>query len=377
MAGDHYNVLGVDKDAAPQDIKRAFRTIARECHPDVAGDDPEASERFIAARAAYETLIDPVKRARYDRRGTVRDVPRGSFFDAFYNRTTGAGGPDKPRPKRRTYATHDMGGHGGRKKGRDPRNDLDLDDLFSDFGDFGFGGSRTGPPHRPADGGSSGAPQPQPGADVSIDLEVPRSVALAGGTVTAVYYRLQRADSWHPGVMDPGVVRMQDIADVRIVPNTPDGAVLRERGLGDAGPHGGAYGDLVATLRLVGAAEPQRAPKPPPGPKAKTPPPERAKGRGVRVDANTIRLDVSVAEAMLGGRVTIDTPQGTVRISIPGGTSGGTQLRLRGKGAAGDDGPTDLYVELRIVVPKRLDDESRALIERYAELNPGSPRGGA
>lgn len=377
MAGDHYSVLGVAKDAAPQDIKKAFRVIARECHPDVAGDDPEASERFIAAREAYETLIDPVKRARYDRRGTARQVPRGSFFDAFYNRHTGAA-DDKPRPKRRSYATHDMGGHGARKNDRDPRNNLDLDDLFADFGDFGFSG-RSGPTSVPRSGdpGRGSPPKPEAGADVPIELEVQRHIGYAGGTVTAVYYRMQRADSWRPGVADPGVVRMQDIADVRILPGTPDGSVVRERGLGDAGVHGGAYGDLVVTIRLVGderpPPKPERRPKPPPAKRKRS---TTAKARGVRVDDETVRLDITLVEAMLGGRVTLDTPQGTVRISVPGGTSGGTRLRLRGKGVDKGDGPADLYVELRIVVPKRLDDESRALIERFAELNPGSPRDG-
>ena len=91
MASDYYSVLGVPRDATSKDIKRAFRQIARECHPDVAGEDPEAAETFKKARIAYETLMDPTARARYDRRqarrGPGAPLGGGSFFEAFYRRT--------------------------------------------------------------------------------------------------------------------------------------------------------------------------------------------------------------------------------------------------------------------------------------------------
>lgn len=350
MSTDYYDVLGVPKDASSQDIKRAFRQIARECHPDVSGGDPAAEERFKKARNAYETLMDPVTRARYDRRGQRRaggfGANGGSFFDEFYRRT----GERDPGAQR--------GPHTRRKpKKADPRNNIGLDDLFNM--DFGFGSGapgqeRPGPPPGQAPRG------PAPGSDVEISLDVPVDVANRGGSVTAVYHRMQRSDSWRPGSGDDGLVRVQDIADIRIVPGTRDGMTLRERGLGDAGPFGGTYGDLIATIRLVGHASP------PPQPNAPRPEPAPSPTTQAASGGETRHLEISVVEALLGGRVELDTPSGKVRLTIPPGTSGGTRLRLKGKGRSGED----LYVEVRIRVPRSLDEDSRRLIEEFARLNP-------
>ncbi len=412
MADDYYAILGVEKDATAQDIKRSFRQIARECHPDRSGGNPEAEARFKKARKAYETLMDPVTRARYDRRGQRRMKPGESFFDAFY-RHTGDGGegfvpgqqpdgppgppPDGPQAETRraseqASARSAAGGPTGRKpKAHDPGNDVSLDDLFSGFG---FGGPRPrqasrstgGTGGESTSGGRGARPpsgQPTPGDDVHVDLEVPAHLARDGGSMTAVYHRMQRADSWRPGMGDPGLVRIQDIADVRIIPGTRAGEVLREKGLGNAGAHGGPYGDLVVRVKMVGPAQDvagmgQRGRREPPRARhdqVRSVAPEEPTPRTtttVQPDGTHLRtLDISVVEALLGGRVTLDTEQGRVRLSIAPGTSGGTKLRLRGKGPRGSDGePADLYVVTRIVVPRSLDEESRRLIERFAELNP-------
>lgn len=368
MADDHYAVLGVPNDATTNDIKRAFREIARRCHPDVAGDDREAEERFKQARLAYETLMDPVARARYDRRAQRRasgggaPKPGGSFFDAFWQASERAS-----QAKEHTQ----RGARPGTGR-RDPGNSVGLDDLFDDFGDFGFDGGRNASKRGPVETGPSPGPTrhaPQQGEDVHVDLEVPMDVARAGGSVTAVYFRMQRADSWRPGAPDPGLVRIQDIADIRIIPGTRDGSVLRERGLGNSGPYGGPYGDLIATVRVVGPRprpatssvvdrEPAwRSPEPPPA--------------GTSEDAI---LDITVVEALLGGRVAVDTPQGRIRATIPPCTSSGVRMRLKGKGRVQEDGTLgDWYVVTRVVVPRQLDDESRRLIEEFARLNPVDP----
>ena len=153
MSTDYYELLGVPRDATAQDIKKAFRTIARECHPDVSGGDPAAEERFKKARNAYETLMDPVTRARYDRRGERRSqgfgAGGGSFFDAFYKAT---GERD---------AGAQRGPHTRQSRKDDARkNNIGLDDLFN-VGDFGFGSNTGSQP--PPPGPSSGPPRPMPG----------------------------------------------------------------------------------------------------------------------------------------------------------------------------------------------------------------------
>lgn len=370
MADDYYQILGVARDASAQDIKKAFRQVARECHPDVAGDDPVAEARFKAARKAYETLSDPLTRGRYDRRNERRAAPKGSFFDAFY-RSTGRRGADASTGGRGpgggagpgggsgpSAGAHDAGGHAStRNARRNPKNDLDLEDLFSDVADYGFGGGRGGAGpggHDARDGVGA------PGADVHVHVEVPESVARRGGSVSATYHRMQRVDSWRPGEPDPGLVRVQDVADIRVLPGSRTGQVLREKGLGDAGPYGGAYGDLLVELRVV--ADPRPQAPPPPEPSAAREP------RASTAEAGAEELDIGVVEAILGGRVEVQVGGATVRLTIPPGTSSGTKLRLKGRGPGG----ADLFLRVRIVVPRDLDEESRALIERFAALNPGA-----
>jgi DnaJ-class molecular chaperone len=397
MADDYYDILGVGKDATEQDIKRSFRQIARECHPDRSGSDPVAAERFKVARQAYETLMDPVTRARYDRRGQRRIQPGESFFDAFYRHTGGADAAESPAPERpASKPTMPR----GRAPKHDPGNDVGLDDLFNDFG---FGGARPKPTARPRPGSASEArvggetrPSPRPGDDVHVDLEVSAQTASSGGSVTAVYHRLQRSDSWRPGMTDPGLTRVQDIADIRIIPGTRAGEILRERGLGNAGAHGGPFGDLIVRVRVApprptARPEPSIRPEPPASPvePARRPPAEPtpapedlqpAAEASPRVEAPPdgraeVTLDISVVEAMLGGRVPMETAHGTLRLTIAPGSSSGTRLRLKGKGPRRADGlADDLYVVLRVMVPRTLDAESRRLIEAFARLNPDLSR---
>lgn len=333
-SGDLYEMLGVPRDASAQDIKKAFRVLARECHPDVAGGDPAKLERFKQIRAAYEVLADPAQRARYDR----KDEPRsGPFVGSFWQRAgvgVPAGKPGRPEAGR-----------------GDPKKDLDLEDIFNDFsnvGDFGFGGPSRGsprapPPPRPP----PRAERPEPGKDISLQVDVPAGVVESGGTLTVRYQRLRRADDGRT------LYRYDELHDLRIPPGTAHGETLRVANLGDAGMHGGPYGDLVCDVRLVGVVpkDPGRMKMP----------------RAADADGDVVKVDITIAEAILGGRVMVPTPMGAVRVSVPPGTSSGTRFRLRGKGAGG----TDLYAELRIVVPKEIDEESKRLIERFGELNPG------
>jgi DnaJ-class molecular chaperone len=375
-SGDLYELLGVAKDASTQDIKKAFRSRARECHPDVAGSDPAKAEEFKKLREAYEVLSDTAQRARYDRRGQPRTGP---FFGNMWNRgNVNVGAPP-------TSATRAAG------------NDLDLEDIFNDFsgvGDFGFTGQTRGqpstqnrqPPRTPPRPGARPAgahhgvreerpPRgPTPGRDIPVSVDVPPEIAARGGTVTVSYSRLRRADDGHT------LYRYDELHDLRVPPHTRHGETLRVERLGDAGLDGGMFGDLVVDVRVAGKPEARGASWDPEveGKQAEPKHEERHSGR-MRMPGHeapttpdgALRVDISVVQALLGGRLSVVTPTGTVRVNVPPGTSSGTRMRLRGRGPAAADGtPTDLVAELRIVVPKVLDDESRALIERFAALNP-------
>lgn len=350
FVGDYYEILEVARDATTEEIKKQFRRLARECHPDVAGDDPNAAERFAKVREAYETLVDPVRRARYDRRG-IRPNFEGGRWRPPGGFNFGGGAQDAEQSWRQ-----------GR---RDPGNDLDLDDIFGDFGgmaDFGFGdkpgGASASTGRRTQRRASAYGGAPEPGRDIHLQVDVLDEVARKGGVVTLHYPRLRRGDDGRT------LYRYDEIYDLRVPPGTRHGDTLRVEKMGDAGANGGPFGDLVCDVRVVvgkpgqGSAhgrpwgQRKKAPEP-----AASPPADQV-------------LPISVTEAILGGRVQVDTPTGPVRLTIPPGSSGGTRLRLRGRGVGG----SDHYVVLRIVVPRKLDEESRKLIERFAELNPGDPR---
>ncbi len=357
----YYEVLGVERDANQERIKKAFRAIARTCHPDVSGDDAGAAATFKAAREAYETLIDEASRKAYDRaheprprRGRAVEEDRGAFFRAFYRRASGGA----PEPKAKREKTH-----GGRFRARDgsipPRAETpSAADMFSDFG-FGAGSSDSGA--RPRVGGRRGDQIPKRGDDVVIDLSIPSSVARDGGVVDAHYARLVRIEGASNG--SAGVRANRGAEQIDVPAGTRQASVRRYRGLGDAGAWGGPFGDLVVRFRI-----PEDPPVPPPSrpSRAQTSAPPSSDGSesaGVQI------VGVSIAEALLGGRIEVQTPGGRVRVSLPPCSSSGRRLRLSGRGEEG----SDLYLEIRIVAPPQLDERSRALIEEFAALNPESP----
>ncbi len=362
---DYYEVLGVGRDATTDEIKKAFRRLARECHPDVAGDDPEASERFNRVRRAYEVLVDPVERARYDRRGQPRAPrwsARGFRMPGGFHFRTGREGPEGP----------------ARRGGRQP--DLGLEDIFNDFGnagDFGFGAS-------PSPGRARTTVRA--GRDIAIKVDVPARTALRGGVVTLRYPRMRRGE-------DGNLHRYDEIHDLRVPPGTRHGETIRVPRMGDMGTGGAHDGDLVCDVRVVPDPSGHREGRGPEDPRAEARrradarrraeagraearrrAAEARAGRPEPVEAPRPQLrtvPISIGEAILGSRIEVDTPGGRVRLTVPAGSSSGTRLRLRGKG----EGGADLLVELRIVVPRDLDEDGRELIASFMELYPYDPRG--
>ena len=211
-------------------------------------------------------------------------------------------------------------------------------------------------------GGSKRKPRKQPkaGQDISLKVHVPGDVASRGGMVTVQYQRLKRSD-------DGSCLEMYDeIHDLRVFPGTQHGDTLRVPRQGHASMTG-LPGELVCDVIVDGAGgargKPERA----------TSGAQASAGSGSKADP--LALPVSVSEALLGGRVEVSTPGGSVRLVVPPCTSSGTLLRLRGRNQPDPDGPaTDLYLVIQVVMPSSLDDESRDLILQFARLNPYDPR---
>ncbi len=338
---DHYAVLGVAQTATTAEIKKAFRGLAREYHPDIVGDDPTKVARFHRIREAHDVLIDPKRRKRYDMGGKKRTPGRMAGGFHFWSHEMP---PETPV--------------------RSPMNDVDLEDIFTEDGfDFGFGAKRkrrrresgATPENRGTWGGQAGADK---GADIEMVVDVPGNVAARGGTVTLHYKRLVRSEDGR------GVAEYDEIHDLRVPPESQAGQRLRVPRYGHAGADGGPYGDLVAELHLVGPG----TGAPPPG--------SGVSGSDAKAsERNEVVVPISIQEALLGGPIAVDTPQGRVYLRLPPCTSGGSRFRLKGKGLANAQGePTDVLVRLRVVTPALLDDESRELIERFASLNPYDPR---
>ena len=310
---DLYSTLGVERGASEADIKKAYRKLAKELHPDRNKDNPKATERFSKVTGAYDILTDKDKRAQYDRGEIDEDGnPRAPF--GF-----GAGGPPPGAEGFRRGANgmeYEFGGEGA-----------DLSDLFE--GLFSTGGARRG---RGGFGGFGrrSAP-PQRGADVAYRLEVPfeDAATLAGQRVT---------------------LSSGKTLDIKLPPGVEDGTRIRLGGQGQAGP--GGNGDAIITI----AVKPHRF---------------------FRRDGDHIRLDLPVAldEAVLGAKVRVPTVNGTVMLSVPKGASSGKVLRLKGRGFTGKAGKRgDQLVTLMVEVPE--DAELASFVEGWAGKGKSNPRAG-
>jgi curved DNA-binding protein len=353
-AADYYQVLGVKNDASTDQIKSAFRKLARKCHPDVAADDPKAADKFARIREAYETLVDPARRERYDRRGVRKRVRRKEW------RPPGGWGGFSARTRAAP----------SRAKRKD--SDIGLEDIFNDFdgeADFGFGDSPTGAKSAQRTSGRQGTGP----RNKKLAIDVPARVARLGGTVTIRYERMRRSSD---GV---NAYPYNELYDLRVPPRTCTGDVLTVPRMGDADSVTGRYGNLLCRMSVVDDPPPagrvhataeQASSESAPAPQFKPPPRAPDPVPDLQASTDTRIVPVSFVEAVLGGRIEVSTGKGKVRVTVPPGSSSGTRLRLRGRGRNGGD----LYVVLKIVVPRHLDEESRLLIQRFAELNPTDPR---
>ncbi|MES2467836.1 MAG: J domain-containing protein [Verrucomicrobiota bacterium] len=312
---DYYATLGVPRDAGQDDIKKAFRKLARKHHPDVAKDRPGSEAKFKEINEANEVLSDPEKRKKYDRLGA--NWQNESFTPPPGH--GGAGGPDQE---------FHFGGTG-----------------FSDFFEQYFsGGSRYGFPHEEGPGSrQAGAPRSRRGSDIEGDILVTLEEAMQG-TVRPISLQTRNRLT--------GQVETHTF-QVRIPPGATDGRRIRVPGQGEPGQGGGPAGDLF--LRVRHAAHPDFTSE----------------------EADILHeLDIAPWEAVLGTEVVVPTLDGSIKLRIPAGAENGQKLRarLRGlpKGKSGERG--DFYVILKVQLPSTLSDEERQLWEKLRDVSTFQPR---
>ncbi len=307
---DLYRVLGVEKSATEAEIKKAYRKLARELHPDRNPGDAAKEERFKQVSAANEVLSDPKKRALYDKYGMdgLREGFDPAAYEAFRQRG-GAGGFGGFDPS-------DIFGAGG---GGVP---FDLSDLLGGLGGArGFGGARKA--------------GPRPGQDIEARLRIEMRDAILGS----------EKELELPGSHGP--------VKVRIPAGARPGAKLRLRGKGREGSRGGPAGDLLLTIEVV-----------------EHPHFYFVEGD----DDLHLNLPIKLHEAYLGARVEVPTPEGGVQLKIPAGAEQGSKLRLREKGVAKKGGArSDLIVHLQLQMPKSRSaalDAAFKSIARETEADP-------
>ena len=367
---DYYGVLGVAKNASASEIKKAYRKLAQQFHPDANPGNDDAEERFKEISAAYDVLGDEEKRKSYDQ---VREMG-ASGFGGFGPGGAGASGG---------------GGWPGGVGGAGTVNVEDLGDIFGGlFGGAGRGRSRT-------------ASRPQRGTDLETDVRVTFDQAMTGTTVPVKITGPAVCETCHgsgaapgtspiscpecggsgeiavnqgffsmaqpcrrcratgrivetpcPTCKGAGAVRRTRTFQVKIPAGVKDGARIKLAGRGEPGPAGGKPGDLYVRVKVA---------------------PHDVFGR--RGDNLTLTLPVSFPEAALGANVQVPTLNGPVTLKVPSGTPSGKTFRIKGKGAPkAKGGQGDLLVTTQVDVPGRLSKDQKHLLQQLREAQKESPR---
>ena len=324
---DYYQSLGVTRDASADDIRKAFRKLAREYHPDVAKDKKSAEEKFKEINEAYEVLSDPAKRKKYDALG------------ANWNRTQAAPG---------------AGGFGGGRGFRGQNGEefefhfggTGFSDFFEQFfggrGERGFGFEDFAQGQRAGGGGGAGGGAAMRGQDIEGDILVTLDEALNGSVRTISFQRLNRQTGQ----------AVSENFRVRVPVGVAEGQMIRVPGKGEAGFNGGPAGDLYLRVRFAQH------------------PDFRVRGSDLYYD-----LDLAPWEAVLGTTVSIPAIDGPVSVKIPAGANKGQQLRVRGKGLPGPGGTRgDLYAAISIQMPTEVTAGERELWHQLAQRSNFNPR---
>ena len=393
---DYYGVLGVKKSASAEDIRKAFRKLARKYHPDVNPGDKTAEERFKQISEANDVLSDPKKRKVYDQLGYYSDNIDPAAAEAYARAANGAG------------PGFGAGGFGGFPGGQQQGGGAGVDFSGFDFSDLFEGARQKGK----SAGGSfrdifsgifnrgSQPEGPEPGSDLEYKVQVGFWQAIRGAVLRLNLTRRDTCTTCHgqgyietPGtcpecggkgtitqtggrmkfnVQCPrchgsgknvstcracggdGVVERAEPLEVRIKPGTRDGQRIRLAGKGNAGSHGGPAGDLYVIIKTGDH------------------PIFHREGDDIQVT-----VPVTAMEAALGAKIEVPTIDGRALLKIPPGTQSGQKLRLREKGvpsATREGVRGDEIVEVKITVPMPRDEKTKELLRELAKLNPDDPR---
>ena len=401
---DYYELLGVKKSASADDIRKAFRKLARKYHPDVNPGDKSAEEKFKAISEANDVLSDPKKRKMYDQIGFYSDNIDPAAAEAYAKAGGGGGGFE-----------------GGFPGSVPPQGSGAAQGVHFDFGGFDFSDLFEGGKGRKAQassagtgggfrdifssmfGGGRGAQEPQgpePGSDLEYQVNVPFWTAIRGGVMRLNITRRDTCGNCQgqgtieapgkcpecngsgqitqtggrmkfnvtcprchgtgknlspcPVCHGDGTVERTDPLEVRIKAGTRDGQRIRIAGRGNAGTHGAPAGDLFVIIRM-------------------------GEHPVFRRDGDDIYLNVPITamEAALGAKIEVPTIDGRTVLKIPPGTQSGQKLRLREKGvpsATKEGARGDEIVEVKVTVPMPRDEKTKELLRELAKLNPEDPR---
>jgi molecular chaperone DnaJ len=379
---DFYQILGVKRDAKPEEIKKAYRRLARKYHPDVNPGDKAAEERFKFITEAHEVLSDPKKRQVYDRFGQYSD----QLADAAARGASPGGGAGRGVPF--DFAGFDWSGV-NTSASSSGGGGSSFRDIFSEL--FGGGRQEKEPPR----------PMPKKGADIEMPLALSFEEAVTGLTTNITVNRseqcsrcngagdtggnpvtcptchgsgqVQRAggrlrfaqecpDCGGAGKRRPpcalcngkGVVPKTEQVKVRIPAGVDTGSRVRVPGKGEGGRLGAPPGDLYI-ITNVG----------------------KHKHFTRKGDNIYVTVPITVSEAALGARIEVPTVEGKAQLRIPPGTQSGQRFRLRERGIPSLRNPQargDQFVDVQVTLPKVISEETKELLKRYAQLNPENPR---
>ena len=351
MAKPLYDTLGVPKNASQDEIKKAYRKLARKHHPDANAGDKGAEERFKEIQHAYDVLSDPEKRKAYDRFGAQngRAAPGGANVD-FGNIDFGDlgdlfGGLFGGR------------GPGGRPQQRQPQRGSDVEaEVHLSFEDSLHGIEAKVPVELMTACSQCGGTGAQPGTAPVICPECNgRGVKVESQGLFALSQPCPRCRGNGTVIEQPcpkckgsGRERRIKTYTVKIKPGVKDGTRIRLKGKGEAGSNGGPAGDLIVLTRVTVSPTYER-----------------------RGDDLVVQVPVSYATAALGGSVEVPTPEGPVSLKIPAGSEDGKLLRIKGRGAPklSGSGKGDVLARVHIEVPKRVSKKERELLEQLKQVS--------